>query len=84
MFRLSGLALQALRGLIIIKASNALFAEEIVSFLTERGVLRAVARKVEFDAGAKASVFRGARRACSRRAWIGSRRKTARCCRRLQ
>jgi class 3 adenylate cyclase len=29
---------------------NALFAEEIVSFLTERGVLRAAAGKVEFDA----------------------------------
>jgi hypothetical protein len=31
---------------------NALFAEEILSFLTERGVLRAEGGKVEFDAGA--------------------------------
>ena len=31
---------------------NALFAEEILSFLAERGVLRAVAGKVEFDADA--------------------------------
>jgi hypothetical protein len=30
---------------------NALFAEEIVSFLIERGVLRTLAGKVEFDAG---------------------------------
>jgi class 3 adenylate cyclase len=30
---------------------NALFAEEIVSFLIERGVLRTVAGRVEFDAG---------------------------------
>ena len=28
---------------------NPLFAEEIVSFLTERGVLRTTASKVEFD-----------------------------------
>src|SRR5450631_2754055 len=31
---------------------NALFAEEILSFLTERGVLRTVGGNVEFDAGA--------------------------------
>jgi class 3 adenylate cyclase len=36
---------------------NALFAEEIVSFLTERGVLRVVAGKVEFDAGTVAAVL---------------------------
>ena len=34
-----------------------LFAEEIVSFLTERGVLRAAAGKVEFDAGAVAAAL---------------------------
>ena len=51
---------EALERLVTEKAEgNALFAEEIVSFLTERGVLRAVARKVEFDAGAKASVLPG-------------------------
>jgi hypothetical protein len=31
---------------------NALFAEEILSFLTERGVLRAEGGNAEFDAGA--------------------------------
>ena len=36
---------------------NALFAEEILSFLTERGVLRVVAGKVEFDAGAVATAL---------------------------
>ncbi len=36
---------------------NALFAEEILSFLTERGVLRMVAGKVEFDAGAVAAAL---------------------------
>ena len=36
---------------------NALFAEEIVSFLTERGILRTVAGKVEFDANAVAAVL---------------------------
>jgi class 3 adenylate cyclase len=36
---------------------NALFAEEILSFLTERGVLRVVAGKVEFDAGAVAAAM---------------------------
>jgi class 3 adenylate cyclase len=36
---------------------NALFAEEILSFLTERGVLRIVAGKVEFDAGAVAAAL---------------------------
>ena len=36
---------------------NALFAEEIVSFLTERGVLTAAAGKVEFDASAVAAVL---------------------------
>jgi class 3 adenylate cyclase len=34
---------------------NALFAEEILSFLTERGVLQVVEGKVEFDADAVAS-----------------------------
>jgi class 3 adenylate cyclase len=36
---------------------NALFAEEILSFLSERGALRVVAGKVEFDAGAVASAL---------------------------
>ena len=36
---------------------NALFAEEILSFLAERGVLRVVAGKVEFDAGAVAAAM---------------------------
>ena len=36
---------------------NALFAEEILSFLTERGVLRIVTGKVEFDAGAVAAAL---------------------------
>ena len=36
---------------------NPLFAEEIVSFLTERGVLRAVAGKVEFDTNAVAAAL---------------------------
>ena len=36
---------------------NALFAEEILSFLTERGVLRIIAGKVEFDAGAVAAAL---------------------------
>jgi class 3 adenylate cyclase len=36
---------------------NALFAEEILSFLSERGVLRIVAGKVEFDAGAVAAAL---------------------------
>ncbi len=35
---------------------NALFAEEIVSFLAERGVLRTNAGKVEFDAGVAAAL----------------------------
>ena len=35
---------------------NALFAEEIISFLTERGVLRTNAGKVEFDAGVAAAL----------------------------
>ena len=34
---------------------NPLFAEEIVSFLTERGVLRVTAGKVEFDTNAVAA-----------------------------
>ena len=38
---------------------NPLFAEEIVSFLTERGVLRAAAGKVEFDANAVAAALPG-------------------------
>ena len=40
---------------------NPLFAEEIVSFLTERGVLRAVAGKVEFDTNAVAAAVAGKR-----------------------
>jgi class 3 adenylate cyclase/tetratricopeptide (TPR) repeat protein len=36
---------------------NPLFAEEIVSFLTERGVLRTTASKVEFDSNAMAAVL---------------------------
>jgi hypothetical protein len=36
---------------------NPLFAEEIVSFLIERGILRATAGKLEFDAGAVAAVL---------------------------
>jgi class 3 adenylate cyclase len=36
---------------------NALFAEEILSFLTERGALRVAAGKVEFDAGAVAAAL---------------------------
>jgi predicted ATPase len=36
---------------------NALFAEEIVSFLAERGVLRATEGKVEFDASAVAAAL---------------------------
>jgi AAA ATPase domain len=41
---------EALLRLVTVKADgNALFAEEIVSYLTERGVLRATGGKVEFD-----------------------------------
>jgi predicted ATPase len=47
---------------------NALFAEEILSFLTERGVLRIVEGKVEFDAGAVASALPASVQACSPRA----------------
>jgi class 3 adenylate cyclase len=36
---------------------NPLFAEEIVSFLTERGMLRAAAGKLEFDASAVAAAL---------------------------
>jgi class 3 adenylate cyclase len=36
---------------------NALFAEEFVSFLAERGVLRVAEKKVEFDSGAMASAL---------------------------
>jgi class 3 adenylate cyclase len=36
---------------------NALFAEETVSFLTERGVVRAAGGKAEFDAGAVAAAL---------------------------
>lgn len=44
---------EALVRLVTEKAEgNALFAEEIIGFLTDRGVLRAGAGKVEFDAGA--------------------------------
>jgi class 3 adenylate cyclase len=44
---------EALVRLVTEKAEgNALFAEEILSFLTERGVLRAEGGRVEFDAGA--------------------------------
>lgn len=38
---------------------NPLFAEEIVSFLTERGVLRSTAGKVEFDSNAVAAALPG-------------------------
>jgi predicted ATPase/class 3 adenylate cyclase len=38
---------------------NPLFAEEIVSYLSERGVLRARAGKLDFDAGAAAEVLPG-------------------------
>jgi class 3 adenylate cyclase len=49
---------EALVRLVTEKAEgNALFAEEIVSFLSERGVLRAIAGKVEFDAGAVAAAL---------------------------
>ena len=36
---------------------NPLFAEEIVSFLTERGILRTVAGKLDFDASAVATAL---------------------------
>ena len=43
---------EALARLLAEKAEgNALFAEEIVSFLSERGALRAIGRTVEFEAG---------------------------------
>ena len=49
---------EALERLVTEKAEgNALFAEEIVSFLTERGVLRATGGKVEFDAGTVAAAL---------------------------
>ena len=49
---------EALARLVTEKAEgNALFAEEIVSFLAERGVLRATAGKVEFDASAVAAAL---------------------------
>ena len=49
---------EALERLVTEKAEgNALFAEEIVSFLTERGVLRATVGKVEFDAGTVAATL---------------------------
>jgi class 3 adenylate cyclase len=38
---------------------NPLFAEEIVSFLTERGVIRAAAGKLDFDANAMAAALPG-------------------------
>ena len=40
---------------------NPLFAEEIVSFLTERGMLRAAAGKLEFDANEVAAALPGTR-----------------------
>ena len=49
---------EALARLVTEKAEgNALFAEEIVSFLAERGALRAVGRTVEFDAGKVAATL---------------------------
>jgi predicted ATPase len=36
---------------------NPLFAEEIITFLTERGILRVVAGKLDFDAGAVAGAL---------------------------
>ena len=49
---------EALARLVTEKAEgNALFAEEILSFLTERGVLRAGEGKVEFDANAVATAL---------------------------
>ena len=42
---------------------NPLFAEEIVSFLSERGMLRTTAGKLEFDANAVAAALLGACRA---------------------
>ena len=49
---------EALARLVTEKAEgNALFAEEIVSFLAERGVLRATEGKVEFDASAVAAAL---------------------------
>ena len=49
---------EALERLVTEKAEgNALFAEEIVSFLTERGVLRATGGKVVFDAGTVAATL---------------------------
>jgi class 3 adenylate cyclase len=49
---------EALVRLVTEKAEgNALFAEEIVSFLADRGVLRATEGKVEFDAGTVAAAL---------------------------
>lgn len=49
---------EALKRLVTEKAEgNALFAEEIVSFLADRGVLRATGGKVEFDAGTMAAAL---------------------------
>ena len=49
---------EALARLVTEKAEgNALFAEEIVSFLAERGALRAVGGTVEFDAGKVAAAL---------------------------
>ena len=49
---------EALERLVTEKAEgNALFAEEIVSFLTERGVLHAAGGKVVFDAGTVAATL---------------------------
>lgn len=49
---------EALARLVTEKAEgNALFAEEIVSFLTERGALRTAVGKVEFDASAVAEAL---------------------------
>ena len=36
---------------------NPLFAEEIITFLTERGILRTVAGKLDFDASAVAAAL---------------------------
>ena len=48
---------------------NALFAEEIVSFLIDRGVLRATGEKVEFDVSAVAAALTASVQNQLRRAW---------------
>lgn len=58
---------------------NALFAEEVVSFLIERGVLRATGGNVEFDANSLAAALPGERsESADRRVWTDLRQRTAR------